>query len=103
MVTLCQMDIDHAAGHFDFRVQDVILFINQKYDATVLIIRGCRCVNAMVVSTILIKSEIFLILMCFQEGCDGEICLRKLLIKEIHFLGRRSGGPKATTIPHYYL
>ena len=51
------MHIEHAAGHFDFRVQDVILFVYQEYDATVLIIRGCRCVNeVMVMRYSLIKS-----------------------------------------------
>ena len=46
---------EHAARHFDFRVQNVILFVFQKYDATVLIIRGCRCMNAVMVRTIFIN------------------------------------------------
>ena len=96
------MDIDHAAGHFDFRVHDVILFINQKYDATMLIIRGCRCVNAMVVSAIFINyvREIILIFV-FPERLRQRNSPRGIHYQKNPFLGSgRSGGPQTTTIPH---
>ena len=79
------MHIDHAARHFDFRVEDVILFVYQQYDATVLIIQGCRCVNAMMVSAIFINKigEIILIFVtCLQKGCYRDIRFWKLIIKK---------------------